>query len=157
VLDIICELSIALFAVACDLKNRKIPNILCLYGVCSGLVLALTGVSGITPLQSLLGVILPFAGLWFLYVFHVLGAGDIKLFCALGAFTGPDIWKIICMSMVFGALAGAAAVVHRVYRSFKTGDRRAFFTQGLTRICFSVPITLGLLVYVFEEVFGGGV
>jgi prepilin peptidase CpaA len=157
VLEIICVLSIALFAVACDLKNRKIPNILCLYGACSGFLLALTGAGSVTPVQSLVGMLLPLAGLWVLYAAHILGAGDVKLFCALGAFVGTDIWKIICMSMLIGALAGAVAVVRRLYRCFKSGDVRAIFSQGLTKMCFSVPIASGLLIYVFKEVLSGGV
>lgn len=146
-LDIICEISIALFAVACDLKNRKIPNILCLYGVCSGFLMTLIGVGKLTPVQSLIGIMLPVVSLWVLYASRILGAGDIKLFSAIGAFAGIDIWKIICLSMLVGALAGAAALVRRLVRYFRCSGREGVLAGGLTRICFSVPIALGLALY----------
>ncbi|MCF0134407.1 MAG: prepilin peptidase, partial [Blautia sp.] len=35
-----------------------------------------------------LGMVFPFIMLWFLFLFHMLGAGDIKLFCVLGGLLG---------------------------------------------------------------------
>jgi Flp pilus assembly protein protease CpaA len=157
VLEIICELSIALFAVACDLKNRKIPNKLCLYGVCSGFLLSLTAMTDISPVQSLAGIVIPVVLLWVLFVFRILGAGDIKLFCAIGSFAGIDIWKIICLSMIFGAAAGAVAVVRRLLRCLKSGGFIGFLDEGFSKICFSVPIAMGLLTFVIKEVFGAGI
>jgi prepilin peptidase CpaA len=152
VLEIICELSIALFAVAYDLKYRKIPNRLCLYGVLSGLLLAFIGVSGVTPLQSLGGIVIPVFTLWVLFVIRALGAGDIKLLCAIGAFAGPDICKIVCLSMIYGAVAGVVALIWKLFTNKK--DEHIKFG---TKVCFSVPIALGLLTFVIREVICGGI
>jgi Flp pilus assembly protein protease CpaA len=121
--------------------------------------MAVLGIGETTLLQSIIGIVLPVVILFALYALRILGAGDIKLFSVIGAFTGFSVWKIICLSMIFGAFAGAVMVIRRVVRYIRAdGDRLApVLAGGLTKICFSVPIALGLIVYILEEVISGGV
>jgi prepilin peptidase CpaA len=118
---------------------------------------AVLGIGVISPFESLAGIAIPVILLFWLYTLRVLGAGDIKLFCAIGSFVGVEIWKIICLSMIFGAVWGFVMVVRRIYRCAKAGNGMGILTEKLTKICFSVPIALGLLVYIFREVLSGGI
>ena len=75
-------------AVISDFKTYKIKNVFVLPFVAAGLVtnLVLTGTGGL--LDSALGALVPVILLFFLYSLRMLGAGDIKLFSAIGAVAG---------------------------------------------------------------------
>lgn len=158
-LEKLCLLTIVFCAVVSDLRTRRIPNSLCLYGICWGIFSAVLGTGTVSLIQSAAGILLPLVSLFVLYALRILGAGDIKLLSVIGAFTGFDVWKIICLSMIFGGFAGVVMVVRRLSRCVKAeGNKLAvFLSGGLTRISFSVPIAMGLAVYIFEEVFSGRV
>ncbi|HEY5624300.1 MAG TPA: A24 family peptidase, partial [Gammaproteobacteria bacterium] len=88
-------------AVATDVHSRRIPNSLVTIMLLSGLSLhaAYLGWSGI--LTALTGVVVGFAILIPFYAFRALGAGDVKLLAASGAFLGG--WGV--------AIAGAATLI----------------------------------------------
>ena len=71
-----------------DIRYRRIPNWFTFPGMLSGLVLnlAIGGVSG--GLDGLAGLALGMAVLMPFYAFGVMGAGDVKLMGAVGAFLG---------------------------------------------------------------------
>ncbi len=70
--------------------------------------LIMIDISGIT--DCIAGIALPFVLLWVFFRFRKMGAGDIKLFCVLGAFMGPgDILKCMLCSFVCG---GAVAFMN---------------------------------------------
>src|SRR5262245_45845647 len=93
-----------------DVRTRRIPNELIVAGALSGLVLhgARTGVEGV--LISLEGGLFGFALFIVFFLVRGMGAGDVKLFAAVGALVGPQILPLV---FVFTALIGgiAAAVV----------------------------------------------
>lgn len=82
-------LSILAIAVWVDIRHHRIPNVLSLGGIAMGTALQ-TAVSGYSGLAAglagaavAIGIFLPF------YMFRGMGAGDVKLMGAVGAFLGP--------------------------------------------------------------------
>lgn len=82
-------LSILAIAVWIDVRHHRIPNALSLGGIAMGTALQAT-VSGFSGLAAglagaavAIGIFLPF------YIFRGMGAGDVKLMGAVGAFLGP--------------------------------------------------------------------
>jgi len=93
---------------ASDIKGYKIRNKLTFSFMLAGLLtnLILGGVK--EGSQALLGIIAPFVLLILLYVMRFMGAGDIKLFCALGAILG---FKAVLQVMVYSFIAGGVIAV----------------------------------------------
>lgn len=86
-----------------DLYTRRIPNALTLGITIAGLMLAATGAGSLTMTQALLGCAF---GLVLMLPGHVIGAtgaGDVKLFAALGTMLGP---KGIIVAFLYTAIAG---------------------------------------------------
>ena len=99
---------VVVVAAVTDLRWRRIPNWITVSGAALGLVLHLVqgGLSG--ALLSLAGAALGFAIFIAFYVAGGMGAGDVKLFSAVGALTGPSAMVII---FVFTGLLGGVAAV----------------------------------------------
>ncbi len=100
-----------------DLDFRIIPDRLSLSGVMLG-VIASFFIKGITPLESLLGVVIG-GGFLFLVAFlyemiahkEGMGGGDIKLLAMIGAFLGwQAIPFVILVSSFTGALIGILVI-----------------------------------------------
>ncbi|NHN30709.1 A24 family peptidase [Paenibacillus agricola] len=90
-----------------DVTKQKIPNLLCAIGFLAGLVLQTvnSGTAGIG--YALLGSLLGFVPLLILYGMRAVGAGDVKLFAAIGALTGAEIvLQSIMYSLLYAALIG---------------------------------------------------
>ncbi len=86
-----------------DLQTRRVPNALT-FGVAGvGLALAATGISSVSlPLAATglaLGLLLMLPG----HLFGATGAGDVKLFAAMGGLLGP---KTIAVAFIYTAIAG---------------------------------------------------
>ena len=107
-------------AVATDIRSRRIPNTVTVATAVTGLVLAASGLSGITPAASVAGLV---AGLLLMLPGHVLGAtgaGDVKLLAAVGSILGLNR---ILAAFLYSAIAGgivAAVVAHRRGRLSRT-------------------------------------
>jgi prepilin peptidase CpaA len=101
-------------AAVTDLRRHRIPNLLSLGGAGLGLalqtwVLGLNGlVDALGGLCVGLGLLLPF------YIGRGMGAGDVKLMAAAGAFFGwPDALLATGMSLGAGAVIGGGILVAR--------------------------------------------
>jgi prepilin peptidase CpaA len=93
----------ALVAAAIDLRTRRVPNALNLLLAALGLVLAATGVSGVSAGAAAAGCALGLALMLPGFLFGATGAGDVKLFAAMGTLVGP---AHIGRAFVFTAIAG---------------------------------------------------
>jgi prepilin peptidase CpaA len=72
-----------------DVSRHRIPNALSLGGIVLGIALQ-TWTSGITGLAAGLGGTVVAGGIFLpFYLLHGMGAGDVKLMGAVGAFLGP--------------------------------------------------------------------
>jgi prepilin peptidase CpaA len=97
-----------LAATAGDIRSYRINNATVAAGVAAGLVLSfVTG--GLSSLAvSIMAAIIPAVLLIVLFALRMLGAGDIKLFCAVGAIAGV---AFILPAMAFSFLAGGIAAL----------------------------------------------
>lgn len=94
-------------ALLTDVRTMKIPNVLTVSAALSGLLVR-TGVQGITGLaEACAGLLAGFALLLVLHIFGAVGAGDVKLFAAIGAWTGiPFTLRVLVYSIALAAAAG---------------------------------------------------
>lgn len=136
----VCLFIFLLGAVGYDIDYRRIPNLWCLFGVLSGVLFSCIehGVSGC--LWSLLGIFLPMIVLFVIFVLRFMGAGDIKMLSTIGAFVWLDVGWIIAYAFVLTAIYGISLFFVRIIRRQ---------TLGWTRICMSIPIALGTILFVF--------
>lgn len=162
-------------AVLCDLKTHKIKNRITFPFMLMGAMTNLytSGIRGLTA--SLLGWGIPILLLYVLYRLKMLGAGDIKLFAAMGSIAGHGF---ILYSMAYSFLcAGAIGMVLillrrngvariryfcayvrsclltfslRDYSSFKDKDR------GGDKFHFSLAILAGTLIQLIQAIFNKG-
>lgn len=99
---------------AIDLWTRRVPNPLTALLAASGVMFAASGISGITLAASIVGFMLGLALMLPGHLFGATGAGDVKLFAAVGALIGP---APIATAFVYTALAGGvlalAVAIHR--------------------------------------------
>jgi prepilin peptidase CpaA len=90
-----------------DVRYRRIPNISVLCVLISGLATnaIISGWSGVR--NSLIGCVFAFALMLVLHIFGALGAGDVKLFAAIGAVIGVQMVlpTFVVVVMTGGVLA----------------------------------------------------
>ncbi|WP_171651987.1 A24 family peptidase [Paenibacillus foliorum] len=101
-------------AFATDIIKQKIPNRITAAGLIIGILLhiAAEGYSGAS--FALMGAVLGFIPLWLLYWIHAVGAGDVKLFAALGALTGAEfVLQSIMYSIVYAACISCLILLWR--------------------------------------------
>lgn len=109
-------------AVTCDLNTRRIPNTLVIVGIIGGLLMRCliplsVGIewdpilSRVVP-QSLFGILTGFCCLFPLYLVRAMGAGDVKLMAAVGAFLGPwvTLGAVLLTLLTGGVLSLIAAI-----------------------------------------------
>jgi prepilin peptidase CpaA len=105
-----------------DARQRRIPNWLTLSGVLSGLALntLLYAIPGLW--MSLQGIGLALLIYFPLHALHALGAGDVKLMAAIGAFTGPADWlAVFVLTALFGGILALVVIAAqgRLLRTFR--------------------------------------
>ncbi len=148
-----------------DVRYRRIPNAFVLATLVSGLLIntILSGFNGL--FASLAGCALAFVLMMVFHLFGAMGAGDVKLFAAIGAVVGAKLVLPTFMVVVLigGALAaitmirgGAVRVtMHRVLQifvGFLPGWEMPRFTVPPDRrhtIPYGVAITFGSLISIF--------
>ena len=150
-------------AVLMDLQRTKVDNGWLLFCILVSLFTRIWE-KDVGSLGSwLIGLLLPVLLLGILFAFRMLGAGDIKLFCAMGSMLGPvKILKCISYSFLIGAVIAAALMVsngivcqriryllHYITTYFKTGKKEPYCKSGmpLENFHFTVPIFLSALLY----------
>jgi prepilin peptidase CpaA len=90
-----------------DVRYRRIPNAFVLATLASGLIINTIygGLNG--TLMSLGGCAVAFILMFVLHVFGAMGAGDVKLFAAVGSLTGANM--VLPMFLVVILTGGALA------------------------------------------------
>ncbi|MDT5263243.1 MAG: prepilin peptidase CpaA [Acidobacteriota bacterium] len=92
-----------------DVRYRRIPNTFVLATLATGLILNSIGGGLAGALASLGGCLLAFALMFVLHVFGAMGAGDVKLFAAIGSVVGaslvlPTFFVVVLVGGVLGVL-----------------------------------------------------
>lgn len=123
-----------------DFKKYKIDNRLVysfmLIGVLTNVVIY--DIDGIR--DSLLGIIFPIIILFILFVLRMLGAGDIKLFSAIGAIMGRDfVLKTMIYSFMVGGIISFFVILSR-----KNGRKRIIYLMSYIKNCL---LTLTIFPY----------
>jgi prepilin peptidase CpaA len=160
---------VAIAAVAFDLRSRRIPNALTFGAAAVALVYAL-GASGWNGLGTAAAGWLTGAALFFpFFALRGMGAGDVKLLAALGAWLGPwqVIWVAVFASMAGGVLAIVVSLA-RGYLKIALTNLWLIFTHwrvagvqpvpGLTltdtrapRLAYAIPVAVGLMVTLWRR------
>lgn len=109
---IACLIFLILFGVYRDLKSYKISNLIIAIGIPAGFAFQIyeCGRQGI--ISGLFGSFLPILLLFILFLFKVLGAGDIKLFSVVGSFYGASfVFYTIILAFLLG---GLMSIIHLI-------------------------------------------
>jgi prepilin peptidase CpaA len=156
--------SLAILAAASDLRTGRIPNALTLGAAAAGVLfwVANAGFEGLG--SSLLGFVIGLAAFFPLFAVGGMGAGDVKLLAAFGAWLGPSgaIWAAIWGSLAGGVfalvVAGWSGYLSEAIRNVTTiagvwsavGPSRVagvtLADAGGPRLAYAVPIGIGAVV-----------
>jgi len=105
---------LAIFVIYYDVRYRRIPNILVLSALLAGVSIntAFGGWQGM--LSSLEGFALAFFPMLLMHIFGAMGAGDCKLFGAVGAVLGAGL---VPLAFVLVVMLGALLAVYTMLRA----------------------------------------
>ncbi|WP_308635957.1 A24 family peptidase [Paenibacillus silvisoli] len=95
-----------------DIRQLRIPNLLTVSFFAAGLLYQLVADGWHGAAFSLAGALAGFLPLLVLYALKGIGAGDVKLFGALGAVVGAEqTLQVLLYSILYGGVFGAALLV----------------------------------------------
>ena len=156
---------LAIAIIYMDVRYRRIPNKLVLATLLAGLSLNLVfrGWHGLA--SSLEGMLVAFGMMFVLHALGTMGAGDVKLFAAVGSIVGISsvLQTLMIVALMGGILAiGKMIYARRVGRTMlvvmqffygllpgQTVPRVEVPSDGSNTLPYAIPICLGALVSVF--------
>ena len=105
---------LAIFVIYYDVRYRRIPNVLVLATLIAGISINIgfNGVHGM--ISSLEGFALAFFPMLLMHIFGAMGAGDVKLFGAVGAVLGVSQ---VPLAFVVVVMLGAVLAVYTMLRA----------------------------------------
>ncbi len=113
--EIICHISILLLstgAALSDIEKWRVSNRWLILWAAAGFAYEFIFFAGANIAGRLTGALIPAALLGVFFIFRMLGAGDIKLFCVLGIWMGAeDILKCMLFSFLIGAVISIISIV----------------------------------------------
>jgi prepilin peptidase CpaA len=114
IMKILLLAPMAAFIMYYDVRYRRIPNVLVLGTLIGGLAIntSFGGFAG--ALSSVEGFVIAFIPMFMIHLFGAMGAGDVKLFGAVGAVVGASM---VPMTFVVVVMLGAAIAVCTMMRS----------------------------------------
>jgi prepilin peptidase CpaA len=168
-------------AIDADVRVRRIPNVLVLLVLSTGLALNVIGPDNgrAGPLaqfpgalglgSALLGVLVGLALFLPLHLVRAMGAGDVKLLAALGAFLGSiEIINVALFVLIAGGVLAVARMLwsgtsRRVLSNVMLalsglGSGKQLFdpaTQSVDRMPYALAFAGGLLSYGYWRFIGG--
>ncbi len=122
---------LAVIVIYHDIRYRRIPNVLVLTALLAGLAINIffNGVPGLGT--SLLGFAIGFIPMLLLHIFGAMGAGDVKLFGAVGTILGVGLMPTTLVLVVM--LGGVIAV----YTTLRAGTMFSTL-HGVVRIFIGI-------------------
>lgn len=170
-----------LMAVEWDLREHRIPNVLVVLLLVTGLVMHTVGPANgraglldafpgaLGAAKAGLGVLAGLAVFLPFYLSRSMGAGDVKLMAALGAFVGPGevIGLALCVLAAGGVLAVLRMLIKRNARRVLANVKLVFnglgsgvsqfdpATQSVDRMPFAASFAVGLLALSYWRLSGG--
>ena len=106
--------ALLIIALRSDIRSYKIKNIVTLTFIIIGMLTNTVTYGCEGFIDSFLGVIIPLLLLFVLYGLKMLGAGDIKLFSALGAVFGAKyVFDILAYSFIAGGIIALILIIVR--------------------------------------------
>lgn len=97
-----------------DVRFRRIPNVVVLTALIAGLTLNISLAGAPGALSSVGGMAVAFVPMFLMHIFGAMGAGDVKLFAAIGAVVGL---ALVPMTFVVVVMLGAMLAVYSMIRS----------------------------------------
>lgn len=162
ILLLLCIVSISAYT---DIKENKIKNKYLLVALILGLAISLltSGIAGIK--DSILGIIVPFILLFLFFAMRMFGAGDIKLFCTIGAIMGLNF---VLNNIIYSFfLAGIVVILKIIFTGqlFKITKELYYYFKAMflnrtiiefqkieeNRFPFGIAIFLGTIVQLIAK------
>ena len=127
VMKLLLLIPLAVVVIYYDLKFRRIPNVLVLAALIAGVTINISYGGWRGAVSSLGGFAVAFIPMFLMHVFGAMGAGDVKLFAAVGAVVGLPL---VPMTFVVVVMLGAVLAIYSMIRS-----RTVFSTlHGVARV-----------------------
>ena len=114
IMKLVLLMPLAVIVIYYDVRYRRIPNLVVVAALVAGLCIntSFLGLAG--TIASLKGLALAFLPMFLMHIFGAMGAGDVKLFAAVGAVVGV---ALVPMTFVVVVMLGAALAVYSMLRS----------------------------------------
>jgi prepilin peptidase CpaA len=114
VMKLLLLVPLAVVVIYYDLRFRRIPNVVVLAVLIAGLTINISFGGARGALSSLGGLAIAFIPMFLMHVFGAMGAGDVKLFAAIGAVVGLPL---VPTTFVVVVMLGGVLAIYSMIRS----------------------------------------